>query len=124
MYQRTLTEIIKKKVGRGKATMVIGPRQVGKTTLILQELQGKDFKFFDGDDPLVRTLLNEPNTEQIRDLIGSSKIIFVDEAQRIKNIGTTLKIIIDQFKEVQLWISGSSSFTLAHELNEPLTGRK
>lgn len=124
MYERTLAAVIKKKVGRGKAIMIIGPRQVGKTTLILKELEGKDFKFFDGDDPLVRSLLNQPNTEQIRDLIGKSKIVFIDEAQRIKGIGLTLKIITDQFKDVQLWISGSSSFTLSHELNEPLTGRK
>ncbi|GJM32312.1 MAG: ATPase [Saprospiraceae bacterium] len=124
MYKRTLTEVVKKKVGRGKAIMIIGPRQVGKTTLILQELEGKDYKLYDGDDPVVRSLLKEPNTEQIRDLIGKSKIVFVDEAQRIEGIGLTLKIITDQFKDVQLWISGSSSFTLSHELNEPLTGRK
>ena len=104
--------------------MIIGPRQVGKTTLILQELQGQDYLFFDGDDPSDRQLLKEPNTEQIRELIGNKKIVFVDEAQRIDGIGLTLKILIDQFKDVQLWISGSSSFTLAHELNEPLTGRK
>lgn len=124
MYKRTLAEVIQKKVGRGKAIMIIGPRQVGKTTLILKELENKEFKFFDGDDPLVRILLKEPNTEQIRDLIGDSKIVFIDEAQRIEGIGLTLKIITDQFKAVQLWISGSSSFMLHHELNEPLTGRK
>ncbi len=124
MFKRTLSEIVRRKVNTGKAIMIIGPRQVGKTTLILEELKGKDFQFFDGDDPSVRRLLNEPNTERIRDLIGNSKIVFVDEAQRIKGIGLTLKIITDQFKDVQLWVSGSSSFTLSHELSEPLTGRK
>lgn len=104
--------------------MIIGPRQVGKTTLIQKELAGKEYRFFDGDDPTVRQILREPNTERLRSLIGNSKIVFVDEAQRIEGIGLTLKIIIDQFKDVQLWISGSSSFTLSHELNEPLTGRK
>lgn len=124
MIKRTLSEIVRKKIGRGKAIMIIGPRQVGKTTLILQELQGLDYQFFDGDDPSIRTLLKEPNTERIRNLIGGKQIVFIDEAQRIAGIGLTLKIIIDQFKEVQLWISGSSSFSLSHELNEPLTGRK
>ncbi|MFK7971660.1 MAG: ATP-binding protein [Bacteroidia bacterium] len=124
MFHRTLSEIVKQKVGRGKAIMIIGPRQVGKTTLIRKELEGQNFIFFDGDDPQVRELLKQPNTEQIRDLIGQHSVVFVDEAQRIEGIGLTLKIIIDQFKEVQLWISGSSSFSLAHELNEPLTGRK
>ena len=104
--------------------MIIGPRQVGKTTMILNELKGQEYRFFDGDDPTVRRLLNTPNTEQIRQLIGNHKIVFIDEAQRIEGIGLTLKIITDQFKDVQLWISGSSSFTLSQELNEPLTGRK
>lgn len=124
MFDRTLSDIVKSKIGRGKAIMIIGPRQVGKTTLILDFLENENYKFFDGDDPTVRQLLNEPNTEQLRGLIGDSKIVFVDEAQRINGIGLTLKIITDQFKDVQLWISGSSSFTLAHQLNESLTGRK
>ncbi len=124
MYPRTLTNTVRKKIGRGKAIMIIGPRQVGKTTMILKELEGMKYQFFDGDDPTVRTLLKSPNTEQIRQLIGGHKVVFVDEAQRIEGIGLTLKIITDQFKDVQLWISGSSSFTLSHELNEPLTGRK
>lgn len=124
MYKRTLENIVKSKVGKGKAIMIIGPRQVGKTTLIRQQLQDEAYQFFDGDDPTVRRLLNTPNTETIRNLIGNKKIVFVDEAQRINGIGLTLKIITDQFKDVQLWISGSSSFTLSNELNEPLTGRK
>lgn len=124
MITRTLTKRIRNKIGRGKAIMVIGPRQVGKTTLIQNELANQDVAFFDGDDPTVRNLLDSPNTEKIRSLIGNKKVVFIDEAQRISGIGLTLKIITDQFKDVQLWISGSSSFTLAHELNEPLTGRK
>lgn len=124
MISRTLTPIVKKKIGSGKAIMIIGPRQVGKTTLIQKELDGLDFAFFDGDDPTVRTLLDTPNTEKLKNLIGNKKVVFIDEAQRINGIGLTLKIITDQFKDVQLWISGSSSFTLAHALNEPLTGRK
>lgn len=104
--------------------MVIGPRQVGKTTLISEFLKDEDYKFFDGDDPLVRQVLDTPNTEEIRSLLENKKVVFIDEAQRINNIGLTMKIIIDQFKDVQLWISGSSSFSLFNELNEPLTGRK
>ncbi len=124
MFNRSITTIIKSKIGRGKAIMVIGPRQVGKTTLILKLLEGEDVLYFNGDDSTVRRLLQEPNTEKLRQLIGKSKIIFVDEAQRIEGIGLTLKIITDHFKDVQLWISGSSSFSLSHALNEPLTGRK
>lgn len=124
MITRTLAERVRNKIGKGKAIMVIGPRQVGKTTLIRNELANQDVAFFDGDDTTVRNLLDSPNTEKIRSLIGNKKVVFIDEAQRINGIGLTLKIITDQFKDVQLWISGSSSFTLARELNEPLTGRK
>lgn len=124
MIDRTIETRIKSKIGRGKAIMIIGPRQVGKTTLITKFLNNADYQFFDGDDPIVRETLNTPNTEEIRVLLGNKKVVFIDEAQRIKNIGLTMKIIIDQFKDVQLWISGSSSFSLFNELNEPLTGRK
>ncbi len=124
MITRTLEQRIASKIGRGKAIMIIGPRQVGKTTLIKKYLEGQDYLFFDGDDPTTRTLLDTPNTEQIKSLIGDKKVIFIDEAQRINNIGLTMKIIVDQLKDRQLWISGSSSFSLFNELNEPLTGRK
>jgi predicted AAA+ superfamily ATPase len=92
--------------------------------LILKYLEEVDYKFFDGDDPVTRSSLDTPNTEQIRTLLENKKVVFIDEAQRIKSIGLTMKIIVDQFKDVQLWISGSSSFSLFNELNEPLTGRK
>ena len=124
MIKRTITTRIQSKIGKGKAIIIVGPRQVGKTTLVKNLLKGEDFGFFNGDDPSVRSVLASPNTEEIRRLIGTKKIIFIDEGQRIKDIGLTLKIIVDQFKEVQLWVSGSSSFSLFDELNEPLTGRK
>jgi len=124
MYERYLKERIIKRINSGKAIILIGPRQVGKTTLIREVLKDHDYLFFDGDDPKTRTLLNQPNTEEIRRIVGKHKYIFIDEAQRIEGIGLTMKIIIDQFKGVQLFSSGSSSFDLANKLNEPLTGRK
>ena len=124
MIDRTINSLITGKVGRGKAIMIVGPRQVGKTTLIKNLLANLPYKFFNGDDPSVRSELDTPNTETLRRLIGNSKVVFIDEAQRINGIGLTLKIITDQFKDVQLWISGSSSFSLFNELSEPLTGRK
>lgn len=124
MYSRYLSERIQKRIGSGKAIVVIGPRQVGKTTLIESILETKDYLLLDGDDPKTRTLLTEPNTEQIRSIIGKHKIVFIDEAQRIEGIGLTMKIIADRFKDVQLFTSGSSSFDLSNKINEPLTGRK
>ena len=125
MYVRELEKKIMSKFGKGKAIILVGPRQVGKTTLINRLLDDKkEYLFLDADDPMVRSLLTNPNTEELKSLIGKNKIVFIDEAQRIPGIGLTLKIITDQFKSVQLLVSGSSSFDLANELNEPLTGRK
>ena len=124
MYQRYLEQIIKKRIGAGKAIVLMGPRQVGKTTLIEHILKNKNYLLLDGDDPKTRTLLSEPNTEEIRSIIGNYKYVFIDEAQRIKGIGLTMKIITDRIKNVQLFTSGSSSFDLSNQINEPLTGRK
>lgn len=83
-----------------------------------------DVLFLDGDDPTIIKLLESPNTAQIRQIIGANKIVFIDESQRINDIGLTAKIIVDQLQSVQLILSGSSSFDLLKYTNEPLTGRK
>lgn len=124
MYLRYLSENIKKRIGSGKAIIVMGPRQVGKTTLVESILESRSSLLLDGDDPKTRTLLTGPNTEQIRSILGKYKYVFIDEAQRIEGIGLTMKIITDRFKDVQLFVSGSSSFDLSNRINEPLTGRK
>ena len=124
MFVRNLENSIKVNMFGGKAIVVVGARQVGKTTLIRKILDSYDYLFLDADDPTIRTLLSSPNTEQIRTILADYKIVFIDEAQRIPGIGLTLKIICDQFKNIQLIVSGSSSFDLGNALNEPLTGRK
>ncbi len=124
MFNRVLKSQIENRFGSGKAIILIGPRQVGKTTLIHSVLKNKGHLFLDGDDPTVRALLKSPNTEQLKSIISAHRIVFIDEAQRIENIGLTLKIITDQFKNVQLLVSGSSAFELKNLTNEPLTGRK
>jgi len=124
LYKRFLSSVISGKAGSGKAVILIGPRQVGKTTLINQVLKDKEFLFLDCDDPTVRLILTNVNTEELKGILGNHKLVFIDEAQRVSGIGLTLKIITDQFVDVQLYVSGSSSFDLSNELNEPLTGRK
>lgn len=124
MIERTIKNTISSRLFKGKTIILIGARQVGKTTLIKEVLKGMDFLFLDGDDPLVRERLTNPNTKEIETILGNAKIVFIDEAQRIENIGLTAKIIHDQFKAVQLIVSGSSAFELRSQTNEPLTGRK
>lgn len=126
MIKRQLQEKVGERLFEGKAIVLIGARQVGKTTLVKKILEtGKvRVQFFDGDDPTVRRLLEEPNTEQLRQFIGEAEIVFIDEAQRLPNIGLTSKIITDQFRDKQLILSGSSAFDLNSSIQEPLTGRK
>ncbi|MGZ0015153.1 ATP-binding protein [Yeosuana sp. AK3] len=124
MIQRQLKAVINQKISMGRAIVVTGPRRVGKTTLLNLFLENNDHLFLDGDDPKVRELLADANTQLLKSILGKHKLVFIDEAQRISNIGLTLKIITDQFKEVQLLVSGSSALDLNSNINEPLTGRK
>ena len=124
MYKRTIEDSIKKRINPKKAIVLIGARQVGKTTLIKSLLHKQNFLFLDGDNPDIRDILDNPNTEQIKRIIGKNKILFIDEAQRINNIGLTIKIIIDQIQDVQVFVSGSSAFYIRNQINESLTGRK
>lgn len=126
MIPRLLTERIKDRLFTNKVILLIGPRQTGKTTLInsLLDSLDNDYLFLDGDDPVVRDVFEKMNTEKLRSLLGAHTIVFIDEAQRIQNIGLTSKIIHDQFPDKQLIISGSSAFELTSNFFEPLTGRK
>jgi uncharacterized protein len=126
MIQRSLLEQISENLFQGKVILLFGPRQVGKTTMIRELLTEypETILQLNADDPTVRRLLDTPNTEQLRKIIGNYKIVFVDEAQQINEIGKTAKLIVDTFNEVQLILSGSSSFDLANPTQEPLTGRK
>ncbi len=126
MITRVQADRIEKVFFKGKAIVLTGARQVGKTTMlenILEKHKG-ELLTMNGDDTTIQNLLNRPNTLQLKQLIGNNKLVFIDEAQRIPEIGLTSKIITDSFKEVQLILSGSSSFDLYNKVNEPLTGRK
>ena len=124
MIRRTLFDTIDKKFFKGKAIILLGPRQVGKTTLIQELLQGKPHLFLNGDDPDIRTMLDGIGTSKLQTIIGKNDIVYIDEAQRIADIGITLKLITDQFKQVQLLVSGSSALEINSHTQEPLTGRK
>jgi uncharacterized protein len=124
MIKRTLSETILASFNKGKAIVVLGPRQVGKTTLIQECLADKEYLFLNGDDPVVHDALHKAGESKLRALIGRHSIVFIDEAQRIKDVGLIAKIITDQFKDVQLLISGSSALDLNQSTQEPLTGRK
>lgn len=125
MIPRKIADVIKNRLYKGKAIILMGARQTGKTTL-LKQLFGNNPEtlWLNGDEPDVQSLFEDASSSRIKTLIGKHKLVVMDEAQRIKNIGLKLKLIIDNLPEVQLVATGSSSFDLANEVNEPLTGRK
>lgn len=124
MIKRFIHKEIEKRLFKGKAIILIGARQVGKSTLVSQIVKKKKVLFINGDDATMKAALDNPGEIKLRLLIGKSEIVFIDEAQRIENIGIILKIIIDRIKNVQVIATGSSAFDIANKLNEPLTGRK
>jgi len=112
---------------RGKVLILIGSRQVGKTTLISEiskTFAQEDVLFVNCDESDIRAVLENSSSTALKSFIGSKKLFIIDEAQRVKGIGLTLKLIADTLKEVQVIATGSSAFDLRNELEEPLTGRK
>jgi predicted AAA+ superfamily ATPase len=125
IIKRALYDQLHERFFQGKALILHGPRQVGKTTLIETLLADRPGVLtLNGDETDVRELLSNTTSTRLRTIFGQAKIVFIDEAQRIENIGITLKLISDQIKDVQVIASGSSSFELANRINEPLTDRK
>lgn len=127
MFLRTIQKEIEKYLFDRKIIVIYGARQVGKTTLLntlREKLQNKSSLFFNCDEPDTRELFFNPTSTILKSIFGSAEIIFIDEAQRVKNIGLTLKLAIDAMPEKQLIVTGSSSFDLSNKINEPLTGRK
>ncbi|HMR89093.1 MAG TPA: ATP-binding protein [Saprospiraceae bacterium] len=126
MIKRTLFEAIKAKIDFKKAIILLGPRQVGKTFLIqkITEEIRLPFLMINGDNPADRLLWTNPDFQLIQSLIAPYQLIVFDEAQRIENIGLTVKMIVDAKFDKQVIITGSSALGLGDTIQEPLTGRK
>lgn len=125
MIRRTLEESITHIIGSGKAIVLMGARQVGKSTLLNTILGTRDdVLWLNGDDLDVQQMFSQMTSTRIRAILGNKRILVVDEAQRITDIGLRLKLVTDQVKDVQVIATGSSSLELSSRVNEPLTGRK
>ncbi len=126
MIPRFIFQNIEKEMFQGKLIIVTGSRQVGKTTLLqhLKEQHKGDVLWLNCDEPDIRLQLQDATSTRLKEITGEHKRVFIDEAQRVKNIGLTLKLWVDNLKDVQVIATGSSALELANEISEPLTGRK
>jgi predicted AAA+ superfamily ATPase len=128
MITRTLQKTIEQRLFQGKVIVLLGARQVGKTTLFGQMqkeiFSGMSVVSFNCDEPNDRNLLTDANSADLSAVVKNAKIVLIDEAQRVQNIGLTVKLLADKFTDIQVLVSGSSSLELANKINEPLTGRK
>ncbi len=124
--KRELEQVIISRLFKKKAIIIVGPRQVGKTTLLhlVSETVNKKLLFLNCDEPDVRKNLELPTSSELKALIGNAELILIDEAQRVKDIGITLKLFIDNLPDKQVIVTGSSALELSNSINEPLTGRK
>jgi predicted AAA+ superfamily ATPase len=124
LIQRYLTDKVKATLQQGDVAIIYGARQTGKTTLaqsILADYEGG--LYLNCDEPDVRARLTEKTSTELKALFGNVQLVVIDEAQRIKDIGLTAKLIHDTFPEIKLLLTGSSSIDLANTVKEPLTGR-
>ena len=126
MITRVLKEKLKSRFGIGKVIIIIGPRQVGKSTLLreLQKEMNQKTLFINCDEPDMRLMLENVTSTQLQALVGTNTLVMIDEAQKVINIGETLKLMVDSIENVQIVVTGSSAFDLLNKTNEPLTGRK
>lgn len=126
MIERTITPLIRSHLGRGRVIVLYGPRRVGKTTVarqLLTEAPVEDQLYLNCDEMVTADALKPTSLAALERVIGQAKRIVIDEAQRVENIGLTLKLLIDTHPELDIIATGSSSFDLAGKVKEPLTGR-
>jgi uncharacterized protein len=126
MINRVIEHQIKDKLFKGKVITLIGARQTGKTTLLKKILQEHidDAIWLNADEFDVKARFEKPTSTALKSLIGSHKLVIIDEAQQISDIGLALKLLVDTYPEIQVIATGSSAFELQNKTNEPLTGRK
>jgi uncharacterized protein len=127
MIKREIFDTINKRLFKRKVIIITGARQVGKTTLLEQIIKSNNnypVLLLNCDEADNRISLENATSTQLKSLIGNNKLILIDEAQKVMNIGNTLKLFVDNINDIQLIVTGSSAFDLRNRLNEPLTGRK
>lgn len=123
---RFLQQKIEARLFQGKIIILYGARQVGKTTLVKEILKKHPLNsnYYNCEEVDVQIALGKGTSVALKNFFGNKQLIVLDEAQKIKNIGNKLKLLIDNYPEMQIIATGSSSFELSNSIREPLTGRK
>jgi predicted AAA+ superfamily ATPase len=125
MIARSLEREITKRLHSGKVIILLGARQVGKSTLLDKLFAAKsDVEWFNGDEATTKAFFSDVSAQRLEAYFKGKKYLIIDEAQQIENIGLKLKLMVDKIKDLQIVVSGSSAFEIANKTNEPLTGRK
>lgn len=124
LIKRDIQDNIEQHIFKGKAIIIYGARQTGKTTLVSMITEKyKDALYLNCDEIDIRQKLSKKTSTEMKFLLGGRKLVVIDEAQRVEDIGLTIKIMVDNLKDVQIIATGSSSFELSDKIKEPLTGR-
>jgi len=125
MIQRHLEKSIKKMLRSKKVIILLGARQVGKTTLLKGLFEHeKDAEWLNGDEQSTNDFFKEVSAIRFKHYFKDKKFLVIDEAQNIENIGAKLKLMADNVEHLRIVATGSSAFEIANKMNEPLTGRK
>jgi len=127
IYPRTIQEVFEKKLRPNKVLMLIGPRRVGKTAFIqdyISQWKSKETLTLNGDDVTDAALVQERSVANYTRLLAGKKLLVIDEAQHIPDIGMILKLIVDTIEGIRVIATGSSAFDLHQQVGEPLVGRK
>ncbi|MBN2548543.1 MAG: ATP-binding protein [Anaerolineales bacterium] len=124
--KRSMLEQLRDAITPGKVLVLYGPRQVGKTTLVMDLLASISLRsvFVNADELLYREALASQSRQRLGEVLGDAELLVIDEAQRVPDIGLNLKILVDSFPQAAILATGSASFDLANKISEPLTGRK
>ncbi len=125
MILRTIFHQLQEHFFQGKAIILLGARQVGKSTL-LKNLTQNNYKtlWLDAENADIPNLFLNATSTSLKNIFSNYQVVIIDEAQKIPNIGTVLKLTTDYLKDIQIIATGSSAFELKNKMNEPLTGRK
>lgn len=123
VYRRNIEKQIDYYLKLKKVLIIYGPRQAGKTTFVKKLAEKYNGKYYSCEETDVALALTNKTSAQLKSYFGDAKFIVLDEAQKVRNIGTSLKLLYDNYPEMQIVATGSSVFELANQINEPLTGR-